>query len=300
MLRSLESAPPFFYLAVGAIGATATYLLYPSVKPSRRSRKSVSNGNFFLNCNTILTYHSNFSFFSTFSFLSFLSIKGYPRGLINESNECFINVIVQAIAASCKTSEWLRSNASTTSKMFDTLFKLVSMVNRVWLEVIEEENEEANLTLFPASSSINNNNRKTHIEFINLDANQNEFNAAQILKRALNAKSWKIRTEEHDCHELFHLIMSVLEDELNDKIRSQKSLNLFQQPKISLENSLPTLMPHNPFHGYLAIQLQCLDCNYKVNLNLLKLTFSRPDDRKTDNFTFFKEYINNFTVNSYV
>lgn len=148
------------------------------------------------------------------------------------------------------------------------------MINRVGLEDIEEENEESTLTSSPSSSSINNNNRKTYIEFINLDADQNEFNAAQILKRALNAHNWKIRTEEHDCHELFHLIMSVLEDELNDRIRSQKSLNFFQRKKLGVENSLPNLMPHNPFHGYLAIQLQCLDCDYKVNLNFFMIGIS--------------------------
>lgn len=183
-------------------------------------------------------------------------LLGYPRGLINAGNECFMNVIIQAISASSKTADWLRANASSSSKMFDTLYKLTSLINRIGLEDIEEEEDEAS----SAQANVND-------ELTKLDTDQNEFNAATTLKRALNAHNWKVRTEEHDCHELFHLVMSTLDDELNEKIRSQKSLNFFkqqQQQRIGIDSSLPLIVPHNPFHGYLAIQLQCLDCSYKV------------------------------------
>lgn len=161
--------------------------------------------------------------------------------------------------------------------MFDTLYKLTSLINRVGLEDIVEESDLDDESCNKNKSCLNESeNKKTNQdgEIIKLDADENEFNAARVLKRALNAHNWKLRTEEHDCHELFHLIMSVLDDELNEKIRSHKSLNFFQQQHQNLPNRLrsnndsvglpPLVVPHNPFHGYLAIQLQCLDCNYKV------------------------------------
>lgn len=175
-----------------------------------------------------------------------------------------MNVIIQAIAASSKTTEWLRANASSSSKMFDTLYKLTSLINRIGLEDIEEEDIDE----LASSSTAQTNTNSINDELTKLDTDQNEFNGARVLKRALNAHNWKVRTEEHDCHELFHLVMSVLDDELNEKIRSQKSLNFFkqqQQQRIGIDSSLPLIVPHNPFHGYLAIQLQCLDCSYKVD-----------------------------------
>lgn len=170
-----------------------------------------------------------------------------------------MNVILQSIAASSKTLDWLRMNAdlsgSTSMKMFNTLLKLTCLINRYSLEdvgIVEDDDE------------------------FKLESEQNEFGAARILKQALNAHNWKIRMEEHDCHELFHLIMSVLEDELNEKIKSTKSLNFLGAMR-NLEATTiampvpPLALAHNPFHGYLAIQLQCLDCNYKVTNRSNKL-----------------------------
>lgn len=177
-----------------------------------------------------------------------------------------MNVILQSLAASTtKTLEWLRINADSSSKMFDALFKLTCLINRHELLDDIEEVEEVELSSGEKKPGDNDD------ELAKVKEDHNEFAAARVLKRALNAHNWRVRTEEHDCHELFHLIMSTLEDELNSKVKSRRSLNFFKQPSlqmtqssVGLENSLPMALAHNPFHGYLAIQLQCLDCNYKV------------------------------------
>lgn len=148
-----------------------------------------------------------------------------------------MNVILQALAASPKVYKWIRSNSSnnTRPRLFDTLREVTCSINK---EINDDEND-------------------TKL----LDSDQTEFYAAQKLKRALILHNWKIRTEEHDCHELFHLIVSVLDDEQNENRTSFKSLNYFQPNFFQSDEENPR---QNPFHGYLAIQFQCLDCNYKV------------------------------------
>lgn len=41
MLKTLENTPSYVYLAVGAIGATATYLLYPSIGVQLTKHKDI-------------------------------------------------------------------------------------------------------------------------------------------------------------------------------------------------------------------------------------------------------------------
>ena len=119
---------------------------------------------------------------------------------------------------------------STT--LFDTLAKIISKINR--LEISSE----------------------------NCDEDLLDFYAAQSVKRALNTHNWAIQSEEHDCHELFHLIMDCLnEEQLENKI-SLKSLNYFM-PSNLRENS--RIFTKNPFHGYLMTQLGNF---YKNNLKL--------------------------------
>lgn len=216
MLRALKNIPAYMYLTVGAIGATASYLLYPAVSKNRRKHSSANGAD------------------------------GFPRGLINYRNECFINVILQSLAASNKFTQWLASSeralvaaSSTPTRVFNTLLSIMCGINRV---KPEDGSQLGQLDLD--------------------DEDQCEFYAAQSLKRALNAHNWHIQPEEHDCHELFHLIMDVLDEEQKEDKQSRKSLNCFYPSKLK-ENSRNFV--GNPFHGYLAIQFQCLDCEYKVN-----------------------------------
>ncbi len=143
-------------------------------------------------------------------------------------------------------------------------------------------------------SSENDDNINFNQEY---DQDQSEIFAAHNIKQALQTHNFEIQSDEHDCHEFFHLLMDVLDEEQQKNKISQRSLNFFN-PMTMMSNSIDpllssspsfirstslasSLMIKNPFHGYLVCQLQCLDCNYKYPLKLesfyiLSLTLPEP------------------------
>ncbi len=151
------------------------------------------------------------------------------------------------MASSSKVSEWFLNNKPAFSfynaaNLFNTLAKIIGRINKIESnESIEEFDEE-----------------------------QLEFYAAGNLKSALHSHNWHMRSEEHDCHELFHLLMDILDEEQKERKNSLKSLNFLQSSNSLIDTNrfISTSSPKNPFHGYLASQLQCLDCDYKYPLRL--------------------------------
>jgi ubiquitin carboxyl-terminal hydrolase 30 len=198
----LRKIPPYAYLAGAIAGVTASYLFYT---PSYSKSKSKN-----------------------------AKLNGYPRGLINHNNECFINVILQSLSSSNKTIEWLLNSTRSTpvlsnskaTTLFDTLSKIIVRINRLEINK-DKENDD-------------------------FDEEQLEFYAAHSVKRALNSHNWQIQSEEHDCHELFHLVMDCLNEEQLENDASLKSLNYFM-PSNLRESS--RISHKNPYHGYFLTQL---------------------------------------------
>jgi hypothetical protein len=145
------------------------------------------------------------------------------------------------------------STQSTPFALFNTLADIVLSINRI--------------DLFNQKYNLNTSKKDQY------DPEQNEIYAAHNLKRALNSHNWYIESEEHDCHEFLHLLIDVVDEEQSQNKMSLSSLNYFQ-PSHLREMSRVNSMK-NPFHGYLANQLQCLDCDYKVNKKFFKINLEK-------------------------
>ncbi|XP_037726313.1 ubiquitin carboxyl-terminal hydrolase 30 homolog [Drosophila subpulchrella] len=106
--------------------------------------------------------------------------RGQIAGLHNFGRTCFLNTLLQAMAACPQFIAWLQlyNNASPDRKSLIT-----SMLNT--LEVVNG----------------------THATL------RGDPHSPGAVLRALNALGWVIPQEEHDAHELFHVLLSSLEEE---------------------------------------------------------------------------------------
>ncbi|XP_016981215.1 ubiquitin carboxyl-terminal hydrolase 30 homolog [Drosophila rhopaloa] len=122
--------------------------------------------------------------------------RGQIAGLHNFGRTCFLNTLLQAMAACPQFIAWLQlyNNASPDRKSLIT-----SMLNT--LEVVNG----------------------THATL------RGDPHSPGAVLRALNALGWVIPQEEHDAHELFHVLLSSLEEEA-----------IRPQPLGCLSDALPT------------------------------------------------------------
>ncbi|KAJ9596914.1 hypothetical protein L9F63_012039 [Diploptera punctata] len=180
--------------------------------------------------------------------------KGQIVGLVNLGHSCFLNALLQALASCHNVMDWLSKQQYNLSKtsLTASLLKTLSILNG------KEEGED------PFTPSI-------------------------LIQSLLN-KGWIISSGEQDAHELFHIIVSTLEEEIQkpitkvcslldvakcDDVREVQSDNPVQQhnylqlrPTLSCietrnsqtECKLKTLLP---FHGLFTSQLQCVSCQHK-------------------------------------
>ena len=148
--------------------------------------------------------------------------------------------------------------------LFDTLARILVRIDR--LESLLLLNQSS-----ASSSSSSTSKSSNHAD---------DMYAADELKRALGAHKWSIRSEEHDCHELFHVIMDALEEEENEYKSYVRSLNFFTSSaesesasasassQTTAKESATTSYLRNPFQGFTATQLECLSCGYKVSVSI--------------------------------
>lgn len=169
--------------------------------------------------------------------------KGAIPGLQNLGNSCFLNAVLQALAACPLFISWLFS---------------------VIIEMEAKEREHCVLikALFSVLKALNRN--------------EDECTTLEIIE-ALQVHRWIISNEEQDAHELFHVLTTTIEEELT---HGEPVFSLLDAPKLEREahckgvaqSSKKVFVPSSkdstlkslpPSRGLLVSELSCKVCKSK-------------------------------------
>ncbi|XP_066997949.2 ubiquitin carboxyl-terminal hydrolase 30 isoform X3 [Anabrus simplex] len=102
---------------------------------------------------------------------------GYIVGLVNVGNSCFINTLLQTLASCSHLIDWLSSQKRIPGSLADAVCTTIMVLNG-----------------------------QQPIE--------GEYYTPSIVLKALKLHGWVISAGEQDAHELFHIIISALKDEV--------------------------------------------------------------------------------------
>ncbi|GFT27556.1 ubiquitin carboxyl-terminal hydrolase 30 [Nephila pilipes] len=167
--------------------------------------------------------------------------KNAVPGLLNLGNSCFLNAVLQALASCSSCVNWL--------------IKAVEYA---------DENQNKNCLLIKSILTV----------LTALNGSDDACSGAEVIK-ALRAHRWIISHEEHDAHELFHVVTTTVEEEL---LALNPVTSLLDTKKLENENKDDTSEPKKPFvstpktlpvkvafpmRGLLVNELKCNSCNYK-------------------------------------